>query len=385
MSAPIRVLHVINACADGSISRIIERIMGFSAGKEFEWHVAAVKEMGAFTSNFISAGATVVDCSPKLNNPLSSRQKIKRYVDRHQIQIVHSHTPRTILEVWGGLSLTHPLSHPAPIHLATKHLLTSPRDRRWGLIFSLVDRLTLYPPDHLVTVSRTMADEVSSQLGIPPSKVTAIPNAIPVEKYYRPAEREAARRELGLSPETLAIGFTGRISKVKNLDLFLEAFRMMFAENPSMHLVLAGEGDLRPALEAQAKRLGIDRAVSWVGFCSNIPRFLSAVDIYVQPSANEGLSLSILEAMAAEKPVIATRVGSAEEIIKDGTTGILIEPGEAPSIAAALKILTANVELRNCISQRAREFVTKEYNIQKMVDGYYQIYRSLEKKRKQYE
>jgi len=157
----------------------------------------------------------------------------------------------------------------------------------------------------------------------------------------------------------------------------LDAFAMVLPENPSMHLILAGEGDLRPALETQSKRMGISHAVSWIGFCSNIPRFLSALDIYIQPSANEGLSLSILEAMAAEKPVIATRVGSAEEIIRDGSTGMLIEPGTAPSIANAMKTLTANMELRNCLARHAREFVVREYNIQKMVDGYYQVYRHL--------
>jgi glycosyltransferase involved in cell wall biosynthesis len=377
MDAPIRILHVINACADGSISRIIERIISLSAEKEFEWHVAAVKELGEFTPNFIAAGATVVNCALNPGNPLSTRQKIKRYVDRHQIQIVHSHTPRTILEVWGGLNLSQPFSRHAALHLATKHLLTSPKDRKFGLIYSLFDRLTLYPPDHLITVSHTMAGEVSSQPWIPASKVTAIPNAIPVEQYYQPSEREAVRKELGLSPEILAVGFTGRISKVKNLDLLLDAFAMVLPENPSMHLILAGEGDLRPALETQSKRMGISHAVSWIGFCSNIPRFLSALDIYIQPSANEGLSLSILEAMAAEKPVIATRVGSAEEIIRDGSTGMLIEPGTAPSIANAMKTLTANMELRNCLARHAREFVVREYNIQKMVDGYYQVYRHL--------
>jgi glycosyltransferase involved in cell wall biosynthesis len=281
--------------------------------------------------------------------------------------------------------MSQPFSHPAAVHLATKHLLTTPKDRQWGLVFSLFDRLTLYPPDHLVTVSQTMAWEVISQPGIPASKVTAIPNAIPVELYYQPAERDVVRQELGLSPETLVIGYTGRITRVKNLDLLFDAFKLVLPDFPSLHLVLAGEGDMRPSLENQAKRLGIENAISWVGFCSNIPRFLSAIDIYVQPSANEGLSLSILEAMAAEKPVIATRVGGTKEIINDGSTGLLIESGLAPSLAKALKTLTVNAELRSRIARKAREFVRKEYNIQKMVDGYYQVYRQLGRMKPKYE
>jgi glycosyltransferase involved in cell wall biosynthesis len=378
MNSALPVLHVVNACVDGSISRIVERIIGFSNTNEFEWHVCAVKEMGAFSHNFETAGARVVDCSSRRGDPKTSGEKIKKYIIDQQIRIVHSHTPRTILEVWRALNWYRPLTKDV-MHLATKHLLTGPKDRSWGTVLSFFDRLTLYPPDHLVTVSRTMADEIISQPGIPVSKVSAIPNAIPVNTYYRPAEREETRKELNLSPEMLAIGFTGRITKVKNLDLLLDAFKIIHSEFPLTRLILAGEGDLRPALENQARRLGIDSALTWVGFCADIPHFLSAMDIYVQPSLNEGLSLSILEAMAAEKAVIATRVGSADEIIHHGSNGYLVEPGSVEQMAHALRIILNNAEARYCMARQARDFVLQEYNIQKMVNGYYKVYRMLGK------
>jgi len=97
----------------------------------------------------------------------------------------------------------------------------------------------------------------------------------------------------------------------------------------------------------------------------------------VQPSINEGLSLSILEAMAAGLPVIATRVGSAEEIIEDGQTGILIHPKSALSIEAALIKLLENPEMRNHIAENARQSVLAHYNIQKMTASYLQLYRNL--------
>ena len=95
--------------------------------------------------------------------------------------------------------------------------------------------------------------------------------------------------------------------------------------------------------------------------------------------SNEGLSLSILEAMAAEKPVIATNVGSAEELIEDGQTGILVKPGSEKEITSAILNLIRNVDLRNKLAQKGRKYVFDEYNIQKMVDGYCVLYQKLDK------
>lgn len=380
MNRPIPILHVLNKCADGSITRIVERIIRFSSSGEFDWHVCSVKGQDEFEKQFEKLGVRVVDCSKKPGESDQSWQKINRYLIDNKIRIIHSHTPRTILEVWKALTCVNPSSKVDAIHLATKHLLTTPKDRKWGLIFALYDHLTLYMPDHLVTVSHAMASEISAHPCIKPSKVTAIPNTIPVAEYYKPEDREACRQELGLTDQMLVIGFTGRIEKVKKLDILINAFNTVFSQYPYARLVIIGEGNLQTALQVQAKQLGIDNAILWPGFSSDIPHMLSAMDIYVQPSVNEGLSLSILEAMAAEKPVIATKVGSAEEIIDNGRTGILVNPGSVTEIAKAIMDLISNTDLRDNLARQGRQFVFNEYNIQKMVNGYCDVYRKLEEK-----
>jgi len=381
MNLPIPVLHVINGCVDGSIARIIERIIRYSPKDEFEWHVCHVKGSRPFAEQFERLGVKVVDCSvnPAFSTP--SSQKIKQYVVENNIRIVHSHTPRTILAVWNALHSPGSSIKSNVTHLATKHLLTSPKDRRFGLAFAIFDRFSFYLADHIVPVSHTMAKKIIALPGIKSSKVTAIPNAIPVEDYYHPEHRDNCRKEIGLSSQMLAIGFTGRITKVKSLDLLLSAFNAVFPLYPHARLILAGEGNLRPQLEEQARRLKINNAVIWLGFYSDIPRLLSALDIYVQPSVNEGLSLSILEAMAAERPVIVTRVGSAEEVIEDGRNGILINPGKESEIATAMLTMLSNSDMRNRLAKNGRGFVCKEYNIQKMVLGYCNLYQQLGKER----
>ncbi|MHC1785271.1 MAG: glycosyltransferase family 4 protein [Anaerolineaceae bacterium] len=381
MNNRIPVLHVINECDDGSISRIVERIMRFSDDPTFKWYVCAVRGLQGFEKAFEALGAQVIDGTSGKGWPESTTRILHGIIERNQIRIIHSHTPRTILAAWLALrAVDHHLSTP-PVHLATKHLLTTPLDRRMGHFYTLYDRLTLYPPDHIVTVSDRMAVQVQNQPGISPLKVTAIPNSIPVEDFHRPDLRDFYRQKWNFSAEDIVIGFTGRIQKVKNLDILIRAFALLSPDYPHLRLALAGSGDLQSELEALSKSLGVADRITWTGFVNDIPGFLSSMDIYIQPSINEGLSLSILEAMAAGKPVIATRVGSAEDVIDNENTGLVIQPRSEEAIVNSVKILLDNPDLRQRLAQNAKNTVFEKYNLQKMVDSYIKLYHELSESR----
>jgi glycosyltransferase involved in cell wall biosynthesis len=164
---------------------------------------------------------------------------------------------------------------------------------------------------------------------------------------------------------------------MKRLDLLIQSFVHVLARYPQARLMIVGEGSLRPQLEALAAALGISHAVIWTGFRKDISRLLAAMDLYVQASSNEGLSLSILEAMAAGKAVVATKVGGAEEVITDGTTGILIAPGSTSVIASAVSDLLEHADKRSFLAQAARSHVLQQFNVQRMTDAYRRIYENL--------
>jgi glycosyltransferase involved in cell wall biosynthesis len=172
------------------------------------------------------------------------------------------------------------------------------------------------------------------------------------------------------------VGFTGRIAQVKRLDLLIEAFASVHHQYPNTILVIAGEGDLTIPLQQLSVNLGIAGAIHWTGFCKDIPHLLAAVDIYIQPSVNEGLSLSIIEAMAAGVPVIATRVGAAEEIIQDGKGGLLIEAGSASAIRQALLCLLQEPKERILLANAARQIVSDRFSLHSMTDSYRDLYAS---------
>jgi glycosyltransferase involved in cell wall biosynthesis len=369
----IAVLHLMNGFEDSSISRIVQRLVQHLGQQDYVWHIGGLSGLGDMQEQFSCLGTQVVDFSDRHNGGSGSLgRRIREYAVAHRLRLVHTHTPRTILAARMALAGTH-----ETIHLATKHLLYSPGDRHWGLIYTLLDRFTLYLPDHLVTVSENMHRQVLAYPRIGNRRVTMIRNGIDCQAYYSPDQRDSCRLEFGLTSESQAIGYAGRIEKMKRLDLLLEAFSPVLAGHPQARLMIVGEGKLRPKLEAFADRLGISHAVIWTGFRRDISRLLAGMDIYVQPSANEGLSLSLVEAMAAGKPIIATDVGGASELVVNGMTGVLIPSGSSAAIQRAISDLLDDRDRQSALAQGARNHVMGKFGVQQTMDAYRHLYEEL--------
>jgi glycosyltransferase involved in cell wall biosynthesis len=219
--------------------------------------------------------------------------------------------------------------------------------------------------------------QITACPGLGEGRVSMIRNAIDFEPFHAPDQRDSCRSEFGLTPELVLIGTSGRLEKVKRYDLLLQGFSAVHARFPQSRLMIVGNGSLRHELEKLANDLGIEHAVIWTGFRKDVPRLLAAMDIYVMSSVNEGLSLSILEAMAAGKPVIITDVGGARELVEDGKTGILIAPGSASEIGAAITELLENPEKLSNFASAGKAYVEREFGIQQMMESYQHLYETL--------
>jgi glycosyltransferase involved in cell wall biosynthesis len=367
--APVSILHLMNGFGDASISWIVHRLIRQLGQEDYSWHVAGLCGQGTMQDQFRQLNVQLIDFSEPQDSQKFVPLRIRRYLSNHQVRIIHTHTPRTLFQAAAATNRM-----PSIVHIATKHTLTKSQDRRFGFMITMLDRLGLYLPDCLVPVSQAMYGQIVGQPGIEPDHVRAISNAIPVDQFYAPERRRPCRQELDLSPAELAIGFCGRMEKVKRIDLLLQAFQQVLARHPNTRLVLVGEGSKLPEWQSYAERLSLSHAVIWTGFRTDVPGLLAAIDIYVQPSINEGLSLSILEAMAAGKPVIATAVGGTVEVIIDDLTGVLIPTASPAIIAGALLDLIENSEKRSRLAETAREFVLREYCVERMASSYRRLY-----------
>jgi glycosyltransferase involved in cell wall biosynthesis len=367
---PISILHLVNKLADTSISRIILEIIKYTGNETYTWYVGSFLAQGDMTTAFQKAGAIILDYSGE-----SAITRLKSDLSAYQVKILHSHTPRTTIQGWRAVS-TFPY-HLRPKHVTTKHLLTRVKDRRWGMIYTLADYLSLYLPDHLIPVSQTMYKQIISLPAMPWRKVTAIPNGIPIGEYANNPFRSDARRELNIAKESIVFGFAGRLDQVKRIDLLLIAFQQATHHIPDARLLILGEGQLKNELQVMANQLGIATSVIWAGFRKDIPRMLAAMDIYIQPSDNEGLSLSILEAMAARRPIIATQVGAANEVLAHKKTGWLIPPGSSHELCDAMVYLVNHKETLEIMVEAAYDHVRDHYSTDSMATAYKNVYAKL--------
>jgi glycosyltransferase involved in cell wall biosynthesis len=203
--------------------------------------------------------------------------------------------------------------------------------------------------------------------GMSDDRVYAVPNSIAPEPYLDDADRLAARDELGLAPDHIAVGTLAHFTPRKAHADLLAAVRLVAPQEPGVRWLWAGEGPLETELKAQVERAGLSERVRFLGFRTDAPRLHRAFDILALPSLVEGLPLVVLEAMASARPCVVTAVSGNPEVVADGVTGILTPPKDPGAMAAALLKLARDPELRAAMGQAGRRRVMDHYTLDRMV------------------
>ena len=210
------------------------------------------------------------------------------------------------------------------------------------------------------------------------ASVPLIPNGIPVARYALGEEaRRAWRAQEGYEEADIIFVSIARLSPQKDPLSLIRAFAAAASCAHGLHLLLVGDGPLRPELEAQVKALGLKQRVCFLGVRTDIPEILAAADVFVLSSRWEGNPLSVMEAMAAGKPVVATAVGGVPELVEDGVSGILVPPQSPEALAEAMIRLAQDPALRQRMGQAARERAQERFSVERMAREYEQLYAKL--------
>jgi glycosyltransferase involved in cell wall biosynthesis len=207
-------------------------------------------------------------------------------------------------------------------------------------------------------------------------RVEVIHNGIDVAPFADVSTGEASRRPFGLPPRAFVIGYVGRLEPQKDLGALLRAVRELGDASAEVACVLAGDGTLRDRLEQEARALGL-RNVHFLGHRRDLPNIYGLMDVFVLPSRFEGLPVSVIEAMAAARPVVATRVGGVAELVQDRVTGILVDPGEVGQIRDALRWLIERPQEARAMGVAGRERVRDHFTAEAMIAKTERLYRSL--------
>jgi glycosyltransferase involved in cell wall biosynthesis len=227
----------------------------------------------------------------------------------------------------------------------------------------------------VVSVSAYLRQQAISDMRLGAPKVITIRNGIPLPPQGADgAQRRQARQLLGLPETAMVVGSVGWLTAVKNHDLLIEAAAETRAVVPDLRVVLIGDGPARQHLMHKVAALGLHDVVRFTGLRDDVAALLPALDMYVCSSDYEGISLSILEAMAAARAVIATAVGGNPEIIQHQKTGLLVDQGNRQALASAMIELAGNEARRYTLAQHARRAVERQYSLARMVQDYDQLY-----------
>ncbi len=247
--------------------------------------------------------------------------------------------------------------------------------------YNRLRRLSRTVVNRYVAVSDDLTTWLRDEIGVPSSRLETIYNSVDIDRFSRDMPARPILPE-GFAPShSIVVGTVGRLDPLKNQLALVEAFVRVLTLDPHLRqrlrLVIVGEGEQRGAIEAAIAKARISDLVWLPGSRNDTAEIYKALDIFVLPSLREGISNTLIEAMASGLPVIATRVGGNPEVVRDGGTGQLVPPQGSAALAAALQNYIEDPGLRRAHAAAGRERVCQRYNLTTMLKKYDSVYRSL--------
>jgi glycosyltransferase involved in cell wall biosynthesis len=286
--------------------------------------------------------------------------RLKRWIHQDRVDILHAHSGK---DAWiAGIAGRMPGRRPAIFR--TRHITNPIKHRaayRWL-------------PDYLVVITRAMAERFVNEHGVDRTKVVLLPPAVNLRRFDSLPDRKSARRKLNLPENVFLIGMVAEFRGEKDHPTLIRAFKRVCAQVPDARLLLIGEeGTKGERIRNLVKNEGLNGAVEFLGFRNDVPLLIRALDVCVLTSTREPFGLVLLEAMAAGTPVISSKVEGPLEIVEDGKTGFLFDPGNDEQLAQLLIQLHRNPMLE--MVSGASKWVRENHDFDKSIDRLEEVYR----------
>jgi glycosyltransferase involved in cell wall biosynthesis len=233
-----------------------------------------------------------------------------------------------------------------------------------------LNRLLVPITDGFIGVAKPHGEYLARSEGCPRRKVFVIPNGVDTDKFSPQEPDESLERELNLAIDQPVATIVAALRPEKNHELFLKMAARVLRDEPAARFLVIGDGPRRSELEQLTAQLGITASVSFLGTRSDVPRLLGLTDVLVLSSHMEANPVSILEALACGKPVVATNVGSIFESVEEGVSGYLVPPGDEAALAARVVELFRQPEKARMMGLAGRDHVQRNWSLDRMVNGY---------------
>jgi glycosyltransferase involved in cell wall biosynthesis len=381
----IRVLQLVNGFVLGGAERVVTMLAMHADRSRFEIIPCAVKRSGPLEedlrTNQINYRVLGIKRRSIWSGPFflaDLKQLLEALTETCKglsIDIIHAHlTENALLAVLAARRIG------VPRVCATVHnVIFSPTKGKYNplgwLRRTAIERL-FSQTDRIIAVSDEVAHAVRRSARVPKDHIVTIPNGVEPNEFRYDGNRWSLRRALGFPSERLIAITVGRLSRQKGYAHLLEALALMpVASRPLMLIV--GDGPDRPELELRVSALGLEQDIQFLGHRRDVPALLAAADVFVLSSLWEGLPLALLEAMAAGLPAVVTAVGGNPEVVEDGTSGLLVPPGDEQAFSTALSHLLEDSSRRERMGRAASQRFDQCFSLRRFVEAHEILYEEM--------
>ena len=358
------VLYVIWSLQTGGAERVVADLARSLDRNRFRPMVCCLNFKGRLAEELEQEGIPVFALDKKPKADLGALFRLVSLMRRERVQVVHTHLWTSSL--WGRLAA---LLAGVPVRVVTEHNIDTWRGRGHLLADRLLARFT----HHFIFVSQEVASFYRERLPLADDRCLVVHNGIDRAPFEQAIDRGAVRERMGLPRDAVVAGVVGRLDERKGHRYFLEAMKLLAGE-PRLHGLVVGEGREKGALLAQCRNLGLEERVHIIGYWASLAEALAAIDVFVLPSLMEGHPLAILEAMAAGKPVVATRVGGNHEAVDEGRTGLLVAPRDPGALAGAVGALARDPKTADRMGQEGRRWLDARFSLRAAVQANEGVY-----------
>ena len=349
----------------GGMERVIMELCRYVDPSRYKLSICCISKRGPLADIMESEGVPVYFCEnqSKMGKYLRGFELARVFADQ-KVDLLHTHHMPAFIDSTVGARIAR-----VPILINTDHCKQYPIERHWQVLEKGASRFA----DTIVAVSHHTRNDLIQYQRIAPNKIQVIYNGIDI-RLRRNEKPAAIRRELGLQPDDVVFGTAARLEVQKGLDLLIDAAPLVLKRMPKARFLIVGGGSLENDLRARAAALGLERQVIVTGYRTDAVDLMQTFDCFVQTSHFEGMPMALLEAMALNKPIVATAVGGVPEVVEDGVCATLLASREPQDLSDALVSVAGDPVVRQRIGDAGRQRYERNFTAAAMVSQYEQLY-----------
>ena len=361
------VLHVVYSLGVGGAEKMILNYVSHLNFEKYNNFVCAIKKEGPIALKLRLKGTKVFCLHKNSRYQLTALIKLLWIIKKYKIDILHAHNPSG--SIWG---VPAAILGGVRLIVRTEHTIYIPN--RVSILYPFIDNLLNIFTDFIICCSNEVLKTHLEKKKVFQKKYVVIHNGIDGEAYKATYGRYKIKKELGIPIKNFVIGSVGNLTEPKGYEYLIQAFKIISTRIGNVVLLLVGEGELRSYLEHISDKLNLSDHIMFLGLRNDVPNILNVFDVYVSSSTREGLSIALLEAMAARRPIVVTDIGGNREAITDGYTGLVVPTRKSDILAEKILLLLKNSSLRNQLALNASIYFQNNFNIQKTVRMTEKIY-----------